>query len=82
MKARYGKISIGCFAAIWIAYGILSSMADSECTFLMIVVGPVCLFLGFLFGIIGMVRDWSKSFSVLGFLLSLVGALFWVLFFR
>ena len=77
MKAIFGKISIGCFVAMWIACGILSLIKDphscpmGQPVMLMIFIAPVCLFLGFLLGIIGAIKDTPKWYAIVGLLLSL-----------
>ena len=77
MKAIFGKISIGCFIAIWIAFFLLYIQGRPGCPFdqpvmLMIFIAPLCLFLGFLFGIIGTIKDSPKWYAIVGLLLSLI----------
>jgi len=76
MNAKFGKLSIWSFVALWAAFFLLYIQGGPGCGFsqpimLMIFIGPVCLFLGILFGIIGVKKDSSKTYSLIGLLLNL-----------
>jgi hypothetical protein len=84
MKAIFGKMSIGCFIALWILIGqvwLLSYLVPPKLmnvsvygglfAVIVILLSLQLSFWGFLFAIIGMTKESPKVYAIIGLLLNL-----------
>jgi len=88
MNAKYGKISIGCFIAIWpmVLILVLLSINFSGCRgghpgILIIPWTLLCMLFGFIFGIVGAIKKETPKKYLIGIFLHLIIVLLLVIWY-